>query len=61
VWTPNESREAIQKLQLVGVDAIMVDYPDAVKELLAEVVRQNKIKREQFAARCVGKQDSNNA
>lgn len=46
VWSPSESAETIHKLQQVGVDAIMVDYPDVVKELWMEVAKQDAIKRD---------------
>ncbi|HBS48295.1 TPA: hypothetical protein DEO28_04385 [Candidatus Dependentiae bacterium] len=51
VWSPSENIETVTKLYQLGVDAIMVDYPDVVKELWLETMKQDKIKREQFALR----------
>ena len=36
---------------LLGVDAIMVDCPDVVKTVWAEIAKQEKIKRAAFAER----------
>jgi hypothetical protein len=38
-------------LYQLGADAIMVDYPDVVKQMWMEVAKQDKIKKEAFAAR----------
>lgn len=51
VWSPSESAETVEALYHIGVDAIMVDYPDAVKELWTEVAKQDKIKQAAFAQR----------
>jgi len=51
VWSPNESMDAITMLYNLGADAIMVDYPDIVKEMWFETMKQDKIKKEKFALR----------
>ncbi|MFA6263089.1 MAG: glycerophosphodiester phosphodiesterase family protein [Candidatus Babeliales bacterium] len=51
VWSPSESPETIATLYNLGADAIMVDYPDVVKEIWTEVAKQNKIKQAAFAQR----------
>jgi glycerophosphoryl diester phosphodiesterase len=51
VWSPSESAETMEALHNAGTDAIIVDYPDAVKELWTEVLKQDRIKQAAFALR----------
>ncbi len=44
VWSPCENSQALTILCQLKVDAIMVDYPDIVKELLIEIAIQEKLK-----------------
>jgi glycerophosphoryl diester phosphodiesterase len=53
VWSPSESKETVEMLYQVGADAIMVDYPDVVKKMWMEVIKQDAIKKQAFASRSV--------
>ncbi|MBD3273227.1 hypothetical protein GF385_02645 [Candidatus Dependentiae bacterium] len=45
-WTPDESIQAIKRLKKFDVDAIMVDFPDDLKKIFAEIAKQDEIKRQ---------------